>query len=223
MVAAIFSLQGVGVVRGGRQILHDVDAEIAHFGCTALLGASGAGKSTLLRLLNRLAEPDQGTVALHGEPLPSYDVLALRRRVGFVQQQPVLLADLVLDDLRVGAPALTEEAAVELLARVGLRPDVVRQETAGLSGGEAQRICFARCLAVGPEVLLADEPTSALDPRAAREVEEVIHSLAHDGLSVVLVSHNLAQAQRVADAGLLLEHGTVATPERAAEYLEQTR
>ena len=106
---------------------------------------------------------------------------------------------------------------MELLARVGLRPDMVRQATAGLSGGEAQRVCFARCLAVGPEVLLADEPTSVAGPQGLRaEVEEVIHTLAHSGLSVVLVSHDLAQAQRVADAGVLLEHGTVASPERAA-------
>src|SRR3954463_16331459 len=160
---AVLSLEDVDVVRAGVTVLDGISAQIAPGRCTALAGPSGAGKTTLLRLLDRLEEPTSGAVLLHGRALPSYDVLEVRRRVGLVQQVPVLLGDTVLDDLRVGRPTLSEDEAIELLARVGLRDQALSRGTASLSGGEAQRLCLGRALAVGPEVLLLDEPTSALD------------------------------------------------------------
>jgi putative ABC transport system ATP-binding protein len=196
---------------GDRHALHGVTQPLRAARVTVLVGPSGAGKTTLLRLLNRLEEPTSGQVRFHGRPLPAYDVLALRRRVGMLQQAPVLLGATVLDDLRVGAPRLAEADAAALLERVGLpAEEFAGRRTDGLSGGEAQRLCLARALAVGPEVLLLDEPTSALDSFAAAAVERVVRGLVDDGLTVVMVSHDLRQARRLADDVVVLIGGRVA-------------
>jgi len=205
----VLALDDVAVVRGEVTVLSGITASVLPGRCTALAGPSGAGKSTLLRLLDRLEEPSSGSVLLHGRPLPSYDVLEVRRRVGLVQQAPVLLGDTVLADLRTGRPALTEAEARELLGRVGLADQALERATASLSGGEAQRLCLARALAVGPEVLLLDEPTSALDAVAAMSVERVVRSLVAEGLTAVLVSHDLRQARRLADDVIVLRSGRV--------------
>ncbi|MDQ6650771.1 MAG: ATP-binding cassette domain-containing protein [Actinomycetota bacterium] len=231
----LFDLDAVTVTRGAGDThthpLQSVTAQIGAGGCTALVGPSGAGKSTLLRLLNRLEEPDAGQVHFRGRPLPSYDVLDLRRRIGLVQQVAVVLGDTVLDDLRVGRPDLDRPGAAALLDRVGLGPDFLDRQTGSLSGGEAQRVCLGRALAVGPEVLLLDEPTSALDSFAAAAVERVVRGLVADGLTAVLVSHDLRQARRLAqhvlvlDAGVLIAAGpteelfTGAGDERARRFL----
>jgi putative ABC transport system ATP-binding protein len=221
MAASLFSLDAVTVQRGGALPLDDVTLDLRPGVLTALVGPSGAGKSTLLRLLNRLEEPSAGTVSLHGRPLPSYDVLALRRRVGMLQQAPVILEATVLADLRLGRPALTEAEAAVLLARVGLEPTVfLDRPTEGLSGGEAQRVCLARALVVGPEVVLLDEPTSALDSFAAATVESAVRGLLADGLSVVMVSHDLRQAQRLADRVVVLMGGRVAAEGPTDEVLD---
>lgn len=205
-----FRLERVSVRRGGALVLDDVTCRIGSGAATALVGASGAGKTTLLRLLNRLEEPSSGVVRLHGESLPSLDVLELRRRVGLVGQQPVLLTDTVLEDLRVGRPDLTQDQAADLLARVHLPAAMLTRDTTGLSGGEAQRVCLARALAVGSQVLLLDEPTSALDAASALVVERTIKDLIAGGLTVVLVSHDSDQARRVADQAIVLDAGRLA-------------
>ncbi len=205
----VLTLDDVSVERGGVTVLSHVSAQLHPGRCTAVAGPSGAGKSTLLRLLDRLLEPTSGRVLLRGRPLPSYDVLELRRRVGLVQQAPVLLGDTVLADLRTGNARLTPEEAQVLLQRAGLGDQQLDRETSSLSGGEAQRLCLARALAVGPEVLLLDEPTSALDAVAAMAVERVIRGLVADGLTAVLVSHDLAQARRIADDVVVLRAGKV--------------
>jgi putative ABC transport system ATP-binding protein len=217
----VLALEDVRVVRDGVTVLDGITAQLAPGRCTALAGPSGAGKTTLLRLLDRLEEPTSGSVLLHGRPLPSYDVLEVRRRVGLVQQVPVLLGETILDDLRTGRPALTEDEALDLLGRVGLRDQVLTRATASLSGGEAQRLCLGRALAVGPEVLLLDEPTSALDAVAAMSVERVVRALVADGLTAVLVSHDLRQARRLADDVLVLRAGRVdeAGPAAESDYL----
>jgi putative ABC transport system ATP-binding protein len=204
----VLDLVHVSVVRSGTTVLDDVNASIQAGRCTAVVGPSGAGKTTLLRLLDRLEEPTSGTVELHGRPLPSYDVLALRRQVGLVQQAPVLLGSTILEDLGTGTSVSAAEALV-LLARAGLEGFDPARPTASLSGGEAQRLCLARALAVHPEVLLLDEPTSALDDVAAAAVEEVVRALVADGLTAVLVSHDRRQARRLADDVIGLEHGRV--------------
>lgn len=217
----MLALADVTVVRGGTSVLTGVDAVFAPGRCTAVAGPSGAGKSTLLRLLDRLLEPTSGAVLFHGRPLPSYDVLELRRRIGLVQQAPVLLADTVLADLAVGRPTLSDDEAARLLERAGLPGLDLGRDTASLSGGEAQRLCLARALAVGPEVLLLDEPTSALDAVAAMSVERVVRGLVADGLSAVLVSHDLRQTRRLADDVVVLRAGRVVEAGSAAnsDYL----
>ena len=219
----LFTLDQVTVQRGTALLLDAVTCEIPQGACTALVGPSGAGKSTLLRLLNRLGEPTGGTVRFHSQALPAGDVLTLRRRVGLVGQQPILLTDDVLADLRVGAPDLDPEQAATLLKQVNLPADMLTRKTAGLSGGEAQRVCLARALAVGPEALLLDEPTSALDPASAEVVETTVRELVAGGLTVILVSHNAAQARHVADHALVLTAGRlIATgPPDQVDYLRE--
>ncbi|MDX6246565.1 MAG: UDP-glucose/iron transport system ATP-binding protein [Frankiales bacterium] len=215
----LFRLDRVTVRRGDAQPLRELSLDIAPGVATLLVGPSGAGKSTLLRLLNRLEEPSEGSVSLHGQPLPGYDVLGLRRRVGMLQQAPVLLEPTILEDLRLGRPELSREEATALLERVGLDFPVDRP-TDGLSGGEAQRVCLARALAVGPEVMLLDEPTSALDSFAAATVEAAVRALLADGISVVMVSHDLRQARRLADEVVVLIDGRTAASGPAAEVLD---
>lgn len=204
----MLSLVDVVVERGGTRVLDGVSADFAPGRCTAVAGPSGSGKSTLLRVLDRMVEPTSGTVLLEGRGLPSYDVLEVRRRVGLVQQAPVLLGATVLEDLRTGRPDLGPDDAAALLARAGLDLALDRP-TVGLSGGEAQRLCLARALAVGPQVLLLDEPTSALDAVSARAVERVVEGLVADGLTVVLVSHDARQVARLASEVVALERGRV--------------
>lgn len=213
----MLTLADVVVVRGGARVLDRVDVELLPGRCTAVVGPSGSGKSTLLRLLDRLEEPSEGRVLLNGRPLPSYDVLELRRRVGLVQQAPVLLGETVLTDLRAGRPDLGTAEAHDLLERAGLPDLPLERQTRSLSGGEAQRLCLARALAVGPEVLLLDEPTSALDAVAAMSVERVVRSLVASGLTAVLVSHDLAQARRLADDVVVLRDGRVVERGAAAQ------
>jgi putative ABC transport system ATP-binding protein len=219
----MFTLGQVTIRRGGTVLLDEVTCSVAAGACTALVGPSGAGKSTLLRLLNRLEEPSSGTLCLQGRPLADWDVLALRRRVGLVAQQSVLLTDRVADDLRVGRPDLGEDQAARLLRQVGLPAGMLSRPTAGLSGGEAQRVCLARALAVDPEVLLLDEPTSALDRASARAVEKVATQLVAAGMTVVLVSHNTGQARRLADHVLVLKSGRLVASGPADEvaYLKE--
>jgi putative ABC transport system ATP-binding protein len=134
-------------------------------------------------------------------------VLALRRRVGLVAQAPVLLAEVVLDEVRVGRPDLSDGRVIELLARVGLDEQFAARPTAALSGGEAQRLCLARSLAVEPEVLLLDEPTSALDGPSASVIATLVCDHVKEGGTVVLVSHDRALIGGVAERVFELDHG----------------
>jgi putative ABC transport system ATP-binding protein len=202
-----FLLERVSVVRGAATPLWQVSAHLPAGRCSAVMGASGSGKTTLLRLLNRLIDPTAGKVLLDGVALTELDVLALRRRVGLVAQAPVLLTDAVLDEVRVGRPDLPDGRVAELLARVGLSEQFAARPTAALSGGEAQRLCLARSLAVEPEVLLLDEPTSALDGLSAAVIATLVRSHVNDGGTVVLVSHDRTLVGSVAERVLELDHG----------------
>ena len=219
----LFALDGVTVRRGGALLLDRVTCQLPAGACTALTGPSGAGKTTLLRLLNRLEDPDSGQLRLHGRPLPGMDVLALRRRVALVAQAPVLLTDRVLDELRTGRPGLGEEPAAALLDQVGLPATMLARRTNGLSGGESQRLCLARALAVRPDALLLDEPTSALDPVSTHAVEQAARSFIDTGGSVVLVSHDAAQTRRIADWVIVLNAGRLTGVDPAEPLADQER
>ncbi|MFD4605416.1 ATP-binding cassette domain-containing protein [Streptomyces sp. NPDC058464] len=223
METSAFALEQVTVRRGDATLLQDITCGIPASACTALVGPSGAGKTTLLRLLNRLEEPTTGTVGFQGRPLPDWNVLTLRRRVVLVGQQPILLTDKVLDDLRVGRPGLGRHEAAALLDRAHLPAAYLDRSTTNLSGGEAQRVCLARALAVTPQALLLDEPASALDAVGTAAVEDVVRELVADGLTVVLVSHNTAQARRVSDHVLVLDDGRLVDQSEAnhVDYLKE--
>ncbi|MEC3917511.1 ABC transporter ATP-binding protein [Nocardia sp. CDC160] len=191
-------LEQVTLGHGATCVLTGVDATFAAGRCTAVVGPSGAGKTTLLRLLNRFGEPDSGRVLFDGTPVVEMDVLDLRRRVGLVPQRPVLLTDTVADEVQVGRPVSAERVA-GLLATVGLPEGFAGRRCVELSGGEAQRVCLARALAVEPEVLLLDEPTSALDGASAVAIGELIRAHVGTGGSVVLVSHDPGFVAEVSD------------------------
>jgi len=206
-VSEAFSFESVVLERDGRRILDGVSDHIHAGAVTAIIGDSGAGKSTMLRLFNRLEDPTSGTIRFKGEPIDSVNVHQLRKRVSLVAQTPVMLAATVLEELRIAAPELTQDRALELLAQVALADVDLDRETVTMSGGERQRLALARALTVDPEVLLLDEPTSSLDDASASAVDLVIRTLAASGLTVVLVSHDLDRVQGVADFVLVLEKG----------------
>jgi putative ABC transport system ATP-binding protein len=185
----------VSVARGGRPVLSGLSLAIEP-GTTAVLGPSGSGKSTLLRLLNRLADPDEGSVRFHGQDVRALDPLELRRRAVLVPQLPAPLPGSVADNVSYG-PALLGRAVdpAEALRQAGLGPEFAERDAARLSVGEQQRVMLARALALEPEVLLLDEPTAALDQEAREGVERTLAQLP---CSMVLVTHDRAQAERLA-------------------------
>jgi putative ABC transport system ATP-binding protein len=192
----LFRLRDVTVAPAGR--LGPVTLDLPAPGPVVLAGPSGSGKSTLLRLLNRLEAPATGTVALRDHDLATLDPCALRRRVAMVFQRPVPLPGTAADNLRVADPSLDDPGIVAALDRVGVAAELAARPARDLSGGEAQRLCLARSLATGPEVVLFDEPTSSLDPANAARIEDLALDLAASGTAVVWVTHDLDQLRRLA-------------------------
>jgi len=197
--AVAFEFERVRVLRAGRLVLDQVTASIPAAGITVVSGPSGAGKTTLLRLCNRLEIPDAGTVSYRGQPLDELDPLALRRRVGMVFQRPTPFPGSVADNLAVAHPDAGTEELSTAMRRVALDLGLLGQEARTLSGGELQRMCLARTLVTQPEALLLDEPTSALDEQPKRVFEDTARGLAAQGITIVWVTHDGAQARRVAD------------------------
>ena len=204
-----FLVTDVTVRRGTTVVLDRVSVRVEAAACVGLVGRSGAGKSTLLRLLTRLDDPESGRITFRDRPLAQHDVLDLRRRVQLLPQQPVLVTEQVVDEVRVGRPDLDRSAVLALLERVDLPPSFVDRETKGLSGGEVQRVALARALAMDPEVVLLDEPTAALDAETAAVIEHAVRELVAGGGTVALVSHDAAQIRRVTDHVITLDHGRV--------------
>lgn len=196
------------MARDGRPVLRELALEIGE-GSTAVLGPSGVGKSTLLRLLNRLADPDQGRVLFRGQDVRELNVLELRRRAVLVPQVPAPLPGTVADNVRFGPQLAGREADVgRALSLAELAPDYAERDAARLSVGEQQRVMLARAVALEPEVLLLDEPTSALDPDARAGVERALLDLRERvRISTVLVTHDRAQAERLAATIVELRDG----------------
>jgi putative ABC transport system ATP-binding protein len=193
-------------------VLEGVNVEIQQ-GATALVGPSGSGKSSLLRLLDRLADPDRGTVRIDGTDVREIDVLELRRRSVLVPQLPAPLPGTVEDNVRFG-PSLRGDGdkvdVARVLEQAGLDASFADREASRLSVGEQQRLMFARALALDPEVLLLDEPTSALDEVARDEVERTLeHLCSNAGVSTVLVTHDRAQAERLSERTIRIRGGRI--------------
>ena len=197
----------------GKVLVTGATFEVRKGETLAIVGPSGSGKSSLLRLLNRLDEPTTGTVFVDGTDHRQIPPRELRRRVGMVLQRPFLFPGKVADNLQFGpkqrGQSLSAAEIEELLAGVGLAGFESR-DVSNLSGGEAQRVSFARALANSPEALLLDEPTSALDEAAKRDVEILIRRIGKEqGIPCVLVTHDVAQAARLAERVLVLEGGQI--------------
>ena len=219
----VLRTQDLGRVVGAKVLVAGVSFEVNRGDTLAIVGASGSGKTSLLRLLNRLDEPTSGTVYLAGVDYRSLLPRELRRRVGMVMQRPFLFPGTVADNLRFGprqrGEQLTDQNVEELLDGVGLG-GYEQRNVSTLSGGEAQRVSFARTLANGPQVLLLDEPTSALDEESKRDVEEIILKFGREqDIPCVLVTHDVAQAARLAHRALLLEAGRILRAGSVGEVL----
>jgi putative ABC transport system ATP-binding protein len=196
-------------MRSRHWVLSDVDAAFHRRMVTAIVGPSGAGKTSLLRCLNRLEEPQAGEVLLDGANIRTLDPTTLRKRVGMIFQTPILFRGSIRSNLSYGLDGVDDCALLETLDAVGLSRSFLERDSTALSVGQGQRVCIARALVRGPEVLLMDEPTSALDKDATARIESLIRDLAEGGLAIALVTHNLAQASRVAGRALLLVEGSV--------------
>lgn len=199
----------------GRALINDVSVQVRSGEVLAVIGPSGAGKSSFLRLLNRLDEPTGGTVCLNGQDYRDLVPRELRCRVGMVMQAAHLFPGTVSTNVAFGPRQRGENLASErisaLLERVGL-PSYQDRDVSNLSGGEAQRVSLARTLANAPEALLLDEPTSALDDISARGIEELILGIIRERrMTCVIVTHNTAQAHRIADRTMILEAGKLVT------------
>lgn len=213
----LFELQQVTYSRGGRTVLRGIDARLPA-GASCLAGPSGSGKSTVLRLLNRLADPDSGTVVYEGADARERDPLELRREVCLVPQLPALIDGSVAENVAYGARlAVRDFDTARCLELAGLDATYAERDAGKLSVGEQQRVMLARALALEPRVLLLDEPTSALDEGARDAVESTLRALhRRTSISIVLVTHDLEQARRLAewvvriDAGRVVEQGGVA-------------
>jgi UDP-glucose/iron transport system ATP-binding protein len=210
MHAPLFELEGVSLSRSGKQVLRGVSARLPEGAC-AVVGPSGCGKSTLLRLLNRLADPDSGSVTYRGRNVSEHEVLGLRREVCLVPQLPALLEGTVAGNIEFASRLAGQEPETErVLSLAGLDSSFAGRDAARLSVGEQQRAMLARTLALKPAVLLLDEPTSALDEAARDSVERTLLDLrAGLGLSFVLVTHDLEQAGRMVDSVVRLDQGCV--------------
>lgn len=207
----------------GKILIADATFDLYSGETLAIVGPSGSGKTSLLRLLNRLDEPTSGTVYLDAADYRQIAPRDLRRRVGMVMQRPYLFPGTVADNLRFGpkqrGEILSDVRIEELLSAVGLAGYASR-DVANLSGGEGQRVSFARTLANSPEVLLLDEPTSALDEDSKSEIEKIIVQIRQEqGIPCVLVTHDAAQAVRLAQRALVLEAGQIVRAGNIQEVL----
>jgi putative ABC transport system ATP-binding protein len=216
----LFELRDVSLRRGDQVVLDGLDADLQR-GASALVGPSGSGKSTVLRLLNRLADPDRGTVVYRGEDVRERDPRALRREVGLVPQLPALIEGTVADNVRFAAAQAGADPDVpRLLGLSGLGPAYADRDAARLSVGEQQRAMLARALALEPRVLLLDEPTSALDEAARDAVEATLGDLrSRLEISTVVVTHDPGQARRLAEWAVRIEGGRAVAQGATAEVL----
>lgn len=241
---AILSVRNLTKSFHQKTILKGIHLDIYPGEVVCLIGSSGSGKSTLLRCLNLLEEPESGEILLQGKSLfdPNLDINQMRTRCGMVFQNFHLFQNMnVIDNCQIGltkvlklSPEVAKARALETLDQVGMK-EFAYQDSKTLSGGQKQRVAIARALAMQPQVLLFDEPTSALDPEMVGEVLEVMKQLAAQGMTMIVVTHEMEFARDVAnrvlfmDNGIILEEGPAQTffenpkEERTKEFLKRVR
>ncbi|WP_327427608.1 amino acid ABC transporter ATP-binding protein [Streptomyces sp. NBC_01236] len=239
---AMVDIRSVHKRFGSLEVLKGVDLEVRAGEVTVILGPSGSGKSTLLRTINHLEKADRGWISVDGTlvgyrrsgdklyELPEREILKQRTRIGFVFQNFNLFPHLTVLDNIVEAPvsALKRprkdvvETARRLLDRVGLA-DKADAYPKHLSGGQQQRVAIARALALEPKLLLFDEPTSALDPELVGEVLDVIKDLAHQGTTMIVVTHEIGFAREVADTVVFMDDGRIVERGAPGDVLERPR
>jgi glutamate transport system ATP-binding protein len=218
MENALVVLDNVNKHFGTLHVLQDIDLTIAPGEVVVVIGPSGGGKSTLCRVINRLETIDSGGIAIDGTPLPAEgrELAGLRADVGMVFQSFNLFAHkTVLQNVMLGQVKVrkkdkkaAEERARSLLERVGVA-DQADKYPAQLSGGQQQRVAIARALAMDPKIMLFDEPTSALDPEMINEVLEVMQQLARDGMTMVVVTHEMGFARSAANRVVFMADGRI--------------
>ena len=223
----MIDVKGLKKNYGGLQVLKGVDLTINKGDCVVLVGPSGCGKSTFLRCLTRLEEPTGGTVELDGTEVTEKDIDTIRARMGMVFQHFNLFPHLTvkknitLAPVRLGrmSQQAADARAMELLQRIGLA-DKADTYPNMLSGGQKQRIAIVRALAMDPEVLLFDEPTSALDPEMVGEVLELMKELARDGMTMVVVTHEMGFAREVANRVIFIDEGVIKVDKPPQEFFK---
>ena len=226
MSQPVLEVNNLSKAFGSHQVLHDVSLTVRSGDVTSIIGSSGSGKSTFLRCINLLETPSGGQILFHGEDVtvPGFDAPAYRAKVGMVFQSFNLFNNMtVLDNCIVGQTKVlkkdkkaAEEMAMTYLEKVGMAP-YINARPSQLSGGQKQRVAIARALAMEPEILLFDEPTSALDPEMVGEVLDVMQDLAKSGMTMLVVTHEMAFARDVSNHVVFLSEGLVCEEGSAEE------
>ena len=217
---------------GDHEVLKGINTTISKGEVIAIIGPSGCGKSTFLRSLNLLEVPTSGTITFEGTDITdkSVDINKMRQKIGMVFQQFNLFPNMTVKQNIMLAPvklgimnsADAEKKAMELLGRIGL-PDKADAYPAMLSGGQKQRIAIARSLALNPDVMLFDEPTSALDPEMVGEVLNLMKQLAADGMTMVVVTHEMGFAREVASRVIFINEGIIQEENKPEEFFKNPK
>lgn len=228
----VIELRHVDKHYGDLHVLRDVSLTVARGEVLVVIGPSGSGKSTLCRTINRLETIDSGEILIEGEPLPQEgrELARMRAELGMVFQQFNLFAHMtILDNVTLGPREVlgqgkeeAERYAMELLERVGVG-EQAHKVPAQLSGGQQQRAAIARSLAMRPKAMMFDEPTSALDPEMINEVLDVMVELARGGMTMVVVTHEMSFARRVADRVVFMADGQIVEEGSPAEFFDHPR
>ena len=229
---ALLQVRGLKKHFGHLEVLRGIDIDIHKGEVVAVIGPSGSGKSTFIRCLNRLEEPTAGEVIFEGQQINTKkaDIDKIRQKIGMVFQNFNLFSNMTIMQNITAAPInvkkipkdQAEERALNLLDRVGLK-DKAAEYPVRLSGGQRQRVAIARALAMDPDILLFDEPTSALDPEMVGEVLNVMKELAEDGMTMVVVTHEMGFAREVSDRVIFIDQGVIQEENEPKEFFAHPR
>ncbi|MFS0562911.1 phosphate ABC transporter ATP-binding protein [Terribacillus sp. 179-K 1B1 HS] len=215
MVQAAISLKEVTYETDKAQIIQGITGMFTKGKITAVIGPSGAGKTTLFRLCNGLLSPTGGNILIDGKEIITYDPVSLRRHVGIVLQQAIMMEGTVRDNLhlplQLAGKELSDDKAEQIIQLVGLETNILNQNSRDLSGGQKQKVSIARTLLNQPEILLLDEITSSLDRVSKQDIEKLINQINRKhGTTIIWITHNLEQAKSVADEVWVMMNGGIA-------------